>query len=101
MSFYEETGYEQAGMADVEHEPDLTVYPEPHEWVDEPDPATKRAIDEAMEDLAAGRFLRCDSAESFEALLDEFAAQPKPSHVHVVQRVTRAVRMIVNPLKAG
>jgi hypothetical protein len=28
----------------VDHEADLSAHPEPYEWVDEPDPATKRAL---------------------------------------------------------
>jgi hypothetical protein len=46
-------------------------YPEPHEWVDEPDPDTKRAIDEAHEDVEAGRTIFCLSDAAFDALLDE------------------------------
>jgi hypothetical protein len=54
-------------------------YPEPHEWADEPDPLTQRLIDEAMDDLAAGRSVVCMSDASFDALLDTLAAHPKAS----------------------
>ncbi|WP_163550732.1 hypothetical protein [Candidatus Frankia nodulisporulans] len=46
-------------------------HPEPHEWVDEPDPDTQRAIDEAHEDVKAGRTVICLSDAAFDALLDE------------------------------
>ncbi len=51
-------------------------YAEPDEWIDEPSPATKRALDEALEDLEAGRYVVCDSVEAFEAFLDELDAHP-------------------------
>lgn len=50
--------------------------PEPHEWVDEPDPETARLLDEALEDLATGRSVICPSEASFGALLAELAAEP-------------------------
>ncbi|WP_250281471.1 MULTISPECIES: hypothetical protein [unclassified Frankia] len=50
--------------------------PEPHEWVDEPDPATQQAIDEAREDLAAGRSVICTSDAAFDALLHELSMDP-------------------------
>ncbi|WP_241255632.1 hypothetical protein [Candidatus Protofrankia californiensis] len=52
--------------------------PEPHEWVDEPDPATQQAIDEAREDLAAGRSVICTSDAAFDALLDVLSADSYP-----------------------
>ncbi|SBW22594.1 hypothetical protein FDG2_2853 [Candidatus Protofrankia californiensis] len=52
--------------------------PEPHEWVDEPDPATKRAIDEALEDLAAGRSVICESDDAFDTLLNVLSADSYP-----------------------
>ncbi|MCK9876565.1 hypothetical protein MXD59_12390 [Frankia sp. Ag45/Mut15] len=50
--------------------------PEPHEWVDEPDSETARLLDEAFDDLAAGRSVICPSEASFDALLAELAAEP-------------------------
>jgi len=61
--------------AAVSHAPQ--PQPEPYEWVDEPDPATKRAIDEALADLEAGRSVVCTSTAAFEALLDELATEPE------------------------
>ncbi|WP_239345721.1 hypothetical protein [Frankia sp. CiP3] len=52
--------------------------PDPHEWVDEPDPVTQRAIDEAREDLAAGRSVICTSYAAFDALLDVLSADSYP-----------------------
>jgi hypothetical protein len=52
-------------------------HPEPHEWVDEPDAATARAIDEALEDLEAGRSVVCNSDAAFDTLLAELASDPK------------------------
>ncbi len=52
--------------------------PDPHEWVDEPDPVTQRAIDEAREDLAAGRFIRCYGEDEFDALLASLSADSYP-----------------------
>ncbi|WP_322769403.1 hypothetical protein [Frankia sp. Cr1] len=59
-------------------QPDAWPYPEPHEWVDEPDPATRQAIDEAREDIAAGRFIRCNDENEFDALLASLSAEPYP-----------------------
>ncbi|WP_163552258.1 hypothetical protein [Candidatus Frankia alpina] len=53
-------------------------YPEPHEWVDDPDPDTRRAIDEAHEDIEAGRTVFCLSDAAFDALLDQLAAEEHP-----------------------
>ncbi len=49
----------------------MPPYPEPHEWVDEPDANTRRAIDEAHEDISAGRTVFCLSDAAFDAFLDE------------------------------
>ncbi len=57
---------------------DVSPYPQPHEWVDEPDPDTQRAIDEAHEDVAAGRSVICLSDAAFDALLDQLAAESHP-----------------------
>ncbi|CAO5160802.1 conserved hypothetical protein [Frankia sp. AiPs1] len=57
------------------------LHPEPHEWVDEPDADMKRAIDEAHEDVEAGRTVFCLSDAAFDALLDELdqlAAEEHP-----------------------
>ncbi|WP_250279332.1 hypothetical protein [Frankia sp. Cppng1_Ct_nod] len=54
----------------------MTV-PEPHEWVDAPDPATQQAIDEAIEDLTAGRSVICTSDAAFDALLHELSTAPQ------------------------
>ncbi|EFC83956.1 hypothetical protein [Parafrankia sp. EUN1f] len=51
--------------------------PEPHEWIDVPDPGTQRAYDEAMADVAAGRSVICTSEEALDALLAELAADPR------------------------
>ncbi|ONH58081.1 hypothetical protein CcI49_24580 [Frankia sp. CcI49] len=48
--------------------------PEPHEWVDGPGPDTKRAYDEAMADVVAGRSVIRTSEEALDALLAESAA---------------------------
>jgi hypothetical protein len=52
-------------------------YPEPHEWVDEPDPTTERAIDEALGDLDAGRSVVCMGDAAFDALLAELGRDPQ------------------------
>ncbi|WP_041253990.1 hypothetical protein [Frankia sp. EAN1pec] len=59
-------------------DPATRPYPEPHEWVDEPDVDTKRAIDEAHEDVEAGRTVLCLSDAAFDALLDQLAAEEHP-----------------------
>lgn len=59
-------------------DPAMRPYPEPHEWVDEPDADTKRAIDEAHEDVEAGRTVLCLSDAAFDALLDQLAAEEHP-----------------------
>lgn len=40
--------------------------PEPHEWADEPDTGTARALDEAIVDLGAGRSVLCASEGAFD-----------------------------------
>ncbi|KLL12062.1 MULTISPECIES: hypothetical protein [Protofrankia] len=42
------------------------------------DPGTERAIDEALDDYAAGRFIRCHGEDEFDALLASLAAHPHP-----------------------
>ncbi len=44
-------------------------YPEPHEWVDEPDTDTRRASDEALEDVEAGRTAFCPPSAAFDVPL--------------------------------
>lgn len=50
--------------------------PEPHEWTDEPDAGTARALDEAAVDLAAGRSVLCASEGALDALLDALTTDP-------------------------
>jgi hypothetical protein len=52
-------------------------YPEPHEWVDEPDPATVQATDEALDDLDAGRSVVCMNDTAFDVLLSELGRNPQ------------------------
>ncbi|AEH08567.1 MULTISPECIES: hypothetical protein [Protofrankia] len=42
------------------------------------DPGTERAIDEALDDYTAGRFIRCHGEDEFDALLASLAAHPHP-----------------------
>ncbi|ONH62350.1 hypothetical protein CcI49_02935 [Frankia sp. CcI49] len=50
--------------------------PDPHEWVDEPEPGAERAFDEAMADVEAGRSVICPSEGALDALLAELVADP-------------------------
>jgi hypothetical protein len=59
-------------------EPGGSSYPEPPEWVDEPDPDTAQAIDEALDDLDAGRSVVCMSDAAFDALLSELGRNLQP-----------------------
>jgi hypothetical protein len=55
-----------------------TACPEPHEWVDVPEPGTQRAIDEAHADVEAGRTVFCLSDAAFDTLLEQLAAERHP-----------------------
>jgi hypothetical protein len=46
---------------------------------EEPPAALRRAAEEALADIAAGRSIVCMSDEAFDALLDELASPPRTS----------------------
>lgn len=50
--------------------------PEPHEWADEPDVETARALDEALVEVDAGRSVICVGEDAFDVLLEALATNP-------------------------